>query len=80
MSHFLVTIVMELFWVVLSITSGIKYCRVKVISSWNEASTNSSYYKGLDLEAKKHYDIKIATLGNLRYPYMQRQRQHLKSG
>ena len=35
----------------------------------NEASANSNYYEGLDLEATKRYDVKFATLGNLGDPY-----------
>ena len=38
-------------------------------SSRNEGRVNSSYYDGLDLEAKKRYDVKIAALGKLGDPY-----------
>ena len=38
-------------------------------SSRNKTSANSNYYEGLDLEAKKRYDVKIATFGELGDPY-----------
>ena len=53
------------------------HCRVRkmrIDQSRNEASANSSYYEGLDLEAKKHYDVKIATLRNLGDPYAARKK------
>ena len=36
-------------------------------SSW--VSSHSKYYQGLDVEAKKRYDVKLATLGSLGDPY-----------
>ena len=32
--------------------------------SSNEVRANSRYYVGLDLEAKKRYDVKIVVFGN----------------
>ena len=37
-------------------------------SSW--VNSLSKYYHGLDVEAKKHYDVKLATLGSLETPMM----------
>ena len=53
------------------------HCRARkmmIDSSRNEASANSNYYEGLDLEAKKRYDVKVATLGNLGDPYAARKK------
>ena len=38
-------------------------------SSSSCVSSHSKYYQGLDIEAKKRYDVKLATLGSLGDPY-----------
>ena len=51
-----------------------EYCthssvEIMMNSSWNKASSNSNYYDGLDLEAKKRYNVKIALFSSLGGPY-----------
>ena len=48
------------------------HIRLHVLECHTIVSANSSYYEGLDLEDKKHYDVKIATLSNLGDPYAAR--------
>ena len=50
------------------------HIRLHVLECHTIASANSSYYEGLDLEDKKRYDVKIATLGNLGDPYAARKK------